>query len=158
MTIECPVLTSGGLIPSRYAYTGVPGAKNISLPVKWSGLPRETASCALSIIDIHPIADNWVHWCLVNLPPSVVSVPEGASGQSSLLPPGSIECRNTYGTVGYGGPKPPRGSGPHEYVITVFALSVPALSVAPGSEPGPVLSQLKDLEIGKASVVGIFEQ
>ena len=158
MHVECPALTAGRLIPTRYAYTGVPGAKNISLPVKWSGLPEGTASCALSIIDIHPIANNWVHWCLVNIPPSALSVPEDASGQGSLLPPGSIECRNTYGTGGYGGPRPPRGSGPHEYVITVHALSVPKLAVVPGAEPGPVLRQIEESEIGKASLAGIFEQ
>jgi Raf kinase inhibitor-like YbhB/YbcL family protein len=158
MIVECPALTTAGLIPSRYANIGVPGARNISLPVTWKALPEGTGSIAVTIIDIHPVADNWVHWCVVNIPPSAGSIPEGASGRTSALPRGSVECRNTYGTAGYGGPRPPKGSGPHEYVITVYALGVPSLPVSSGSEPGPALRELERAALTRGSVVGIFEQ
>jgi phosphatidylethanolamine-binding protein (PEBP) family uncharacterized protein len=72
------------------------------------------------------------------------------------MPEGTIELPNSYGETGYGGPMPPRGSGPHEYVITLHALKLPSLSA---------YTTYAELKIGlegkvltSAEVIGIFEQ
>jgi hypothetical protein len=39
------------------------------------------------------------------------------------------ELNNTFGNLGYGGPQPPRGSGPHDYEVALYALTVNSLAL-----------------------------
>jgi hypothetical protein len=72
------------------------------------------------------------------------------------MPAGSRELVNTFGDVGYGGPQPPRGSGPHEYHFTIHALRVPALSVE-RAKLEKVMAAIRSEEISSSSVVGRYE-
>jgi phosphatidylethanolamine-binding protein (PEBP) family uncharacterized protein len=45
----------------------------------WKNAPAGTKSFALSIVDPHPVAQNWVHWFVINIPPNVTAIEEGAS-------------------------------------------------------------------------------
>ena len=157
MNLQCPVLQAGNLIPNRYAFRGVAGAQNLSLPLKWSDVPSETRSFLLTIIDRHPVANNWLHWCLVNIPAGVDHLTEGISRRGPL-PEGSFELRNSFGEEGYGGPKPPRGSGPHQYVITLYALSVDSLPASPKTTHPDLLQMIDAKVLATASTVGTFEQ
>lgn len=153
MTIRCPSIDEKGFFPVRFVRAGTPGSRNASPPVEWSDPPEGTASFALTIIDRHPIAHGWVHWCVVDIPASVRALAEGASGR--LMPPGSRELFNTFGDIGYGGPQPPRGTGPHDYHITVHALRVPTLTVE-RAKLEKVFSAIRSAEIASASVVACF--
>jgi len=55
------------------------GGKNISVPVSWKNVPAGAKSFALSIVDPHPVAQNWVHWLVINIPKEVTVIEEGAS-------------------------------------------------------------------------------
>ncbi|MGB2959274.1 MAG: YbhB/YbcL family Raf kinase inhibitor-like protein [Bacteroidota bacterium] len=158
MKVGCPALQGGKFIPSRYAYPGVRGGENTSLPVSWSMEPTETRSFVLSIIDRHPMARSWVHWILLDIPVTCHALPEGASGNRSRLPEGSVELHNSYGEPGYGGPMPPRGSGPHDYVIALHALNVPSLSLSEKSSYPELQTALKGKVLVSAEVIGVFEQ
>ncbi|MCK5573498.1 MAG: YbhB/YbcL family Raf kinase inhibitor-like protein [Bacteroidetes bacterium] len=158
MKASCPALQTQSLIPNRYAYRGVQGGQNISLPVAWSDEPSETRSFALTIIDRHPVARNWIHWCIVQIPAGVHGIPEGASGDESQMPGGSIELLNSYGEPGYGGPKPPHGSGPHEYVISVHALAAPLPGISRSSTYRDIEQALQGNILATAEVAGVFEQ
>ena len=116
-------------IPLIHAYTGVPGGQNISPALKWTNPPAETKSFALACIDRHPIAANWVHWLVVNIPYPVNSISEGAS-RTSKMPAGSMELRNSFGPVGWGGPQPPKGSGVHQYEFLLYCLNVEKLNLS----------------------------
>jgi hypothetical protein len=74
------------------------------------------------------------------------------------LPVDSTELRNSYGENGYGGPNPPRGSGVHEYEITVHALDIPALSLGPYATLAECSAAMRGHVLGSASVVGTFQQ
>lgn len=156
MRIVSSAFQEGKPIPTRFAHHGIPGGKNISLPLQWGDPPPGTKSYVLSIVDPHPVANNWVHWLAINLPPSLTSLPEGASGRT--MPSGCKELRNSYGAVGYGGPQPPRGTGPHPYVITVYALSVDRLELSEGATLGAFLKAIEPSILGSATTTGIFER
>ena len=158
MKVGCPVLQSGRFIPTRYAYRGVRGGQNISLPVSWNQEPPETRSFVLTIIDRHPVARNWVHWIVLNIPVTVRALSEGISADPSLMPEGSVELMNSYGETGYGGPMPPRGSGPHEYVITLYALNVSSVSLSKKPSSSDVEKALRGKVLASAEVIGVFEQ
>jgi len=110
MEITSAALKDGGKIPIQYVMVPA-GGKNISIPLSWKNAPPGTKSFALSIIDPHPVAQNWVHWFVINIPASTAFLSEGASRKN--MPGGAVELKNSFGETGYGGPQPPKGSGEH---------------------------------------------
>jgi len=118
--MSSPAFENGGLIPRAYANTGVTGGENVSIPYEWGGEPADARSFALLLVDRHPAARSWVHWLVTSIPPDTRSLPRDASG--SGMPSGSREHINSFGSVGYGGPQPPPGSGGHEYEAVLYAL------------------------------------
>jgi Raf kinase inhibitor-like YbhB/YbcL family protein len=156
MRISSPAFQDGKPIPTRYAHPGVTGGKNISLPVEWTAAPAETRSFALSIVDPHPVANDWVHWLVINIPKTVNSIPEGASGRT--VPAGSKELYNTYGTLGYGGPEPPKGSGAHPYEVVLYALSADNLELPAGTSLSAFKKALEGKVIASAKTTGMYER
>ena len=75
------------------------------------------------------MAHNWVHWLVMDIPGDATSLPEGASGRK--MPSPAVELKNSWGELSYGGPQPPKGTGDHPYVVTLYALSVPKLDLKP---------------------------
>ena len=155
MQLSSPAFKDGGTIPALYARPAA-GGRNVSLPLKWTGAPEGTRSFALSIVDQHPVARKWVHWMVINIPQEVSSLPEGASAKN--MPAGAIEIGNSFGEVGYGGPQPPKGTGPHEYVVTIYALKDPRLDLKPNATLADFQNAIKGKTLGEASITGLFEQ
>jgi Raf kinase inhibitor-like YbhB/YbcL family protein len=155
MYVSSPAFKNRGPIPVRYARPAAGGA-NVSIPLNWNAPPMGTKSFALSLVDHHPIAHLWTHWIVINIPAAVLSLPEGASGKK--MPPGSTELLNSFGAPGYGGPQPPAGSGPHPYVVTVYALNVSRLDLAPNTTLGGFKGALRGKILGKAKLTGYFEK
>lgn len=145
-------LQNNSAIPVKYANKGVPDGQNVSIPLEWSDAPAGTKSFALSIIDT--TANNWVHWMAINIPAITTSLPEDASGKR--MPERSKELTNTFGTPGYGGPQPPPGSGPHNYVITVYALNTGSVSMPEQPTAGEFEQALDGKILAKTSLTGTF--
>lgn len=156
MKIISSAFQEGKAIPTKYAYHGVVGGNNISLPLSWSELPPAAKSLALSIVDPHPVAKNWVHWFVINLPKNSTGLNEGISGKR--MPPGAKELYNSYGTIGYGGPEPPKGTGPHPYVVTLYALSVDALDLPENTTLPAFTKALEGKIIAATHITGIYER
>jgi Raf kinase inhibitor-like YbhB/YbcL family protein len=148
MVISSPSFKHKAEIPAKYT------RGTFSLPLEWKNAPSDTKSFALSIVDPHPVANNWVHWLVINIPPQVNFLPEGASRKN--MPLGSIELKNSWGTIGYGGPEPPSGTGEHPYVITLYALSLEKLDLKAGTSLSKFENAIKGNVIGKASITGMF--
>lgn len=158
VNVSCPALRGGKYIPTKFAFRGVKGGENASLPVTWSDAPSGTLSFVLLIVDRHPIARNWLHWCVTNIPANVNSIMENASARPGHMPAACMQLRNSYGESGYGGPQPPKGSGPHEYEITIHALKVQTLPLTPSAPLSDVTRALAGNILASASTIGIFEQ
>lgn len=156
MRVSSAAFKDGGTIPTKHAYHGVPGGQNVSLPLVWSDTPSGTKSFALSIVDLHPVARNWVHWFVINIPPGDASLAEGASGKN--MPTGSKELNNSYGTLGYGGPQPPKGTGSHTYEVTVYALNVDRLDLPITASLQSFQKALEGTVIASAKTTGTYEQ
>jgi Raf kinase inhibitor-like YbhB/YbcL family protein len=153
MQITSAAFQDGGKIPVIYTMPGV-GGQNVSLPLSWTDPPAGTKSFALSIVDPHPVANNWVHWLVVDLPPSVTALPEGASGHK--MPQGAVELLNSYGKSGYGGPQPPKGTGDHPYVVTLYALNVPQVEIKTDAKLSAFKKALEGKILASAAITGYF--
>lgn len=147
---------NGKPIPTKYASAYIPGGKNISIPLSWSGAPKDTRSFALTIVDLHPVANNWVHWAVMNIPGNATSLHESASGRH--LPAGTKELYNSFGDLGYGGPGPPKGSGQHKYEVTLYALNVEKLDVTANASLDALRKMIEGKVIATAKVVGVYER
>ena len=101
-------LTSGafpdqGAIPVGFTCDG----DDLSPSLDWSDVPDGTAELVLICEDPDAPGGTFVHWILWGIPPGTAGLAEGA------VPPGTHQGRNGFGSVGYRGPCPPRGHGPH---------------------------------------------
>jgi Raf kinase inhibitor-like YbhB/YbcL family protein len=153
MQLSSQAFSDGGKIPQPYVMPGA-GGQNLSLPLTWSGPPAGTKSFALSIVDPHPVARNWVHWLVVDIPGDANSLAEGASGKK--MPPGAVELQNSWGKPAYGGPQPPSGTGDHPYVVTLYALSVPQLQVKAGAGLMGFKQALEGKVLASATITGYY--
>ena len=113
LALSSPVFVEGSSLPERYSCTGA----NVPPPLAWSGVPAGTVELAITVTD--PDADGFIHWVIAGIDPSVTAL----TGDG--VPEGAIEARNDQGELGWFGPCPPAG-GPHRYVFTLHALSVPS--------------------------------
>jgi Raf kinase inhibitor-like YbhB/YbcL family protein len=156
MTLASSAYEEGKPIPTKYAYGGVTGGKNISVPLAWHGAPPEAKSFALSIVDPHPVAKNWIHWLVINIPPNTGALAEGASG--ARMPEGSMELYNSYGELGYGGPEPPKGSGRHPYIATLYALDTGRLDLTANTTLPAFERAIEGHVIASARSTGTYER
>ena len=90
-TLFSPAFENGGGIQHKYANRQI-GGQNISVPLYWEHAPAGTKSFAISMID--KSASNFKHWIVINIPVSVKSIAEDASG--TQMPEGSQEMKNDF--------------------------------------------------------------
>lgn len=152
LTVTSPALEPGDMMPAKYCTTKVSGGQNVSPPLVWTGTDQ-ARSYAVVMIDRHPVANEWVHWVVVDLPPDTVSLPEGASG---AIPSPARELEGTFGSRGYGGPQPPAGTGDHQYEISVYALDVTTLDIPAAPSAGEIAASLKGHVVGVGSISAYF--
>ena len=153
MEISSSAFRDGEKIPVQYVMPGA-GGKNISIPLAWKNVPPTTKSFALSIVDPHPVAQNWVHWLVINIPKDVTSLVEGASGKK--MPAGSAELKNSFRDPGYGGPQPPKGTGDHPYVTTLYALNVEKLDLRGNVSLSAFKKAIEGKVVASASITGKY--
>ncbi|MEW5980346.1 MAG: YbhB/YbcL family Raf kinase inhibitor-like protein [Acidobacteriota bacterium] len=156
-TLTSPAFKDGQAIPKRHANKGVSGALNLSPALAWANVPASTKSLALACVDRHPIANNWVHWLVINIPAGENLLPEGVSG-TVKVPDGIEELNNTFGTKGWGGPQPPPGSGSHSYEFQLYALSVERLSLPPKASLATFNAAVEGKVLATARLVGTHER
>jgi Raf kinase inhibitor-like YbhB/YbcL family protein len=153
MEISSSVFKNGEKIPIQYVMSGA-GGKNISVPLAWKNVPPGTRSFALSMVDPHPVAQNWVHWLVINIPPRETSLDEEASRKK--MPQGSMELKNSFGDTGYDGPQPPKGTGDHPYVFTLYALNVEKLDLGANTSLSAFKNALEGKILGSATLTGKY--
>lgn len=114
--ISSPAFSPGARIPALYTCA----SRDISLPLRFSGVPRGTKELVLIMRDIDAPGGNFTHWALAGISPRDTGLRAGA------VPSTARAGRNSFGSLGYRGPCPPRGDPPHRYVISLTALSSPS--------------------------------
>ncbi len=142
-----------GKIPLKYVMPAA-GGENVSPELHWENPPKDTKSFALLMEDPHPVANHWIHWAVVNIPPTCNSLPEGASLHN--MPEGAVELINSFGFKGYGGPQPPPGTGDHPYVFTLYALDTPQITISGKVTLDSFEKALEGHIIAKATLTGYF--
>jgi Raf kinase inhibitor-like YbhB/YbcL family protein len=136
-------------IPRRFTCDG----GDLSPLVQWAGEPPNTRSFALIMDDPDAPGGTWTHWLVWDIPASVHSLPEG-DARASALKLGT----NDFGRLGYGGPCPPKGRGPHRYFFRLFALDTLALGVPERAKRSALEKALKAHTIAETAYMGRYER
>ena len=152
-TLTSPVLEAENMIPTLYSCDG----KDISLPLTWGDPPEGTKSFALIMEDPDARAVSgivWIHWVLFNLPPQTRALPEN-SPKTNTLADGSIQGKNSFGKIGYGGPCPP--SGKHHYVFKLYALDS-LLNAPSGTTSGVLVQKMQGHILAQTELVTTYRR
>jgi Raf kinase inhibitor-like YbhB/YbcL family protein len=110
---------------------GVPGGKDVSPQLSWSGAPEGTKSYAVTVYDPDaPTGSGFWHWAVADIPATVTELPEGAGDEAGAgLPAGAYQIPNDARLARFIGAAPPAGHGTHRYFVVVHALDVENIGV-----------------------------
>lgn len=128
---------------------------NISPQLSWEGIPENTKSFAITIHDPDaPTVSGWWHWVVFNIPSNVTElVADAGNIEKNIAPQEAIQSITDFGTYGYGGPCPPQGDSPHQYIITVYALDIDKIELDKDASAAMVTFYLHQHTIQKASLI-----
>lgn len=148
-----------GKIPQRFTADG----DNLSPALEWSDIPSGCKSLALICEDLDapkksPQDPMFTHWTVYNISPSISALHEGLQKTEELHDPFRIDQGiNSFGNVGYDGPKPPTGDLAHRYIFTLFALDIESLA-SPKADMKTVHDRMKDHILKTAQLTGRYER
>src|SRR5690242_10847803 len=107
LTVSSTAFKAGQPIPQEYTDYG----KRRSIPLSWSDPPPGTRSLAIVMDDPDARSERpFVHWLIYNIPPDTKSLEAGLPTTPRLdAPKGALQGRNSTRSLGYFGPRPPKG-------------------------------------------------
>ena len=151
LSISSSAFRDGEKIPARYTCEGL----NVSPPLQWGEPPSGAVSFALIVDDPDAPSGTFTHWVLFNIPVSVRRLDENIPRQERLQN-GAWHGKTDYGTLGYGGPCPPRGPV-HHYRFTVYALDK-MLDLKAGTSPKQLLEAMKGRILAQGQLTGLYQR
>lgn len=154
-SVSSPTFNSSTPLPQTHVLNGFGcSGENRSPALSWHNAPNGTKSYAITMYDPDaPTGSGWWHWVVFDIPAWADGVSENAGSTTAQhLPNGAIQGRTDFGSQGYGGPCPPQGTGPHKYVLTVYALKVEKLPVPPDASAAMVGFMINANRLGSAAI------
>lgn len=157
LAVSSAAFSAGDVIPKPYTGEG----EDRSPPLSWSNAPAGTKEFALIVHDPDAPGGTWYHWVLYNLPADVTSLPAGMPRDAVLqMPVKGRQGLNSWpkNNVGYRGPLPPPGHGPHRYVFTVYAVDT-RIELAPNLATAEALrKKLAGHVLAEGALQGVYER
>ena len=153
--IESPAFPDGGTIPKLYTCDG----KDISPPLRWSGVPEAARSLALICEDPDAPRGTWTHWVIFDIPATVKSLGEGVAATERVTVAAgeepALQGTNDFGKIGYGGPCPPGGT--HHYLFRIYALDT-RLGLGPKTTRLGLLGSIKGHILAEGKLTGLYSR
>ncbi|MGO9463448.1 MAG: YbhB/YbcL family Raf kinase inhibitor-like protein [Isosphaeraceae bacterium] len=155
LTVLSPVFSEGTPIPRRHTGDG----EDLSPPLSWSGLPASATELALIVDDPDaPTKEPWVHWVIYNLPSTLSELAEGiAPIAHPPVVPAVVQGKNSWNSVGYQGPAPPKGHGIHHYYFKLYALDTP-LHLPEGLDKSGLMRKMEGHIVSQAVLMGTYHR
>jgi Raf kinase inhibitor-like YbhB/YbcL family protein len=150
MRLSSSAFADGAMIPRRFTCDG----QNLSPPLTWTDVPNGAHSLVMLCDDPDAPGGTWHHWAVYDVPRDRAGLPEGVSPRDD----GFKQATNDFRRVGYGGPCPPHGHGPHHYHFRLLALSVEQLRPRRGPSCEEVEREARQHIIAEATLVGVYKR
>jgi Raf kinase inhibitor-like YbhB/YbcL family protein len=136
---------NGQAIPAQFTCDGA----NRSPALSWGEPPQGTKSFALVVDDPDAPSGTFRHWGAYDIPANARSIGAGAAI--------GTQATNDFGKIGYGGPCPPKGHGPHHYHFKLFALGVDRLGLS-NPNIADIETEAQRHAVGQAELIGTYER
>jgi Raf kinase inhibitor-like YbhB/YbcL family protein len=146
LSLTSDAFKDGQPIPTQYTCDGA----NQTPALHWSDPPSGTKSFALVIDDPEAPNGTFRHWGVFDIPPSARSF---GGGQRA-----GTEVTNDFGKLGYGGPCPPKGHGPHHYHFKLFALDTERMELGSNPKVADVENAALRHAIAQGELIGTYER
>jgi hypothetical protein len=154
ISVASTAFEAGKPIPKKYTGEG----EDLSPPLAWSNVPKETKELALICDDPDAPMGTWVHWVLYKIPAETTALPEGLPPEKTLkAPAGAAQGSNSFDKLGYGGPMPPKGHGTHHYHFKIYALDK-AVSAPPGIDKKTLLAEIREHVLAQGELMGTYQR
>ncbi len=139
----------GAEIDERHTCDG----DDVQPALSWKSPPGGTVQLAFVLVDESSIIDGaaFVHWVIGGVAPSETSIVEGQ------VPVGAVVGSNSFDAVGWSGPCPPVGDGPHTYRMTMYALNQ-QVELADGTPAAEFIDYLEALSIASTDLNFVYER
>jgi len=144
LALSSDAFEHGTAIPRRHTCEG----EDLSPPLRWEGVPDGTRSLALICDDPDAPSGTFTHWVAWGIDPTE-GLAEGAAAP--------VEGSNGFGSVGYRGPCPPPGHGPHRYFFRLYALDA-APEVEPAAGREALEGEIERHTLDTAELMGTYER
>ena len=152
MKLTSSAFREGQRIPRRYTCEG----QDHSPPLDWTDVPDDCRSLALFCDDPDAPAGIWHHWAAYDIPTDMSALPEDFP---KLEKKGLVQqAVNDFRRIGYGGPCPPHGHGPHHYRFRIVALSTEHLDLSGRPTCKEVARAAAPYILDEAMLTGIYER
>ena len=145
LSIRSSAFKRGGPIPTLFTCEGA----NVSPALAWTAPPQGTRSFALLVDDPDAPRGTFTHWTAWGIGPTVRGLGQGRAAPREGL--------NDAGRVGYLGPCPPPGDGPHRYRFKLHALDT-VLKLPRGASKEAFKAALRGHVLAVAQLVGTYER
>lgn len=142
--ISSTAFENEGFIPSEFTCDG----QDISPPLRFSDIPKETKSLAIIMDDPDAPIGNFTHWVEWNIPPRITEVAKGERFDC-------VHGGTSFGNEAYGGPCPP--SGTHRYFFKVYALDT-KLDLKNGSSAKELEKAMSGHILSEATLMGKYSR
>jgi Raf kinase inhibitor-like YbhB/YbcL family protein len=152
--LSSPAFTEGGMMPRRSAAIGI--GDNVSPSLQWTGVPSGAEELALIVQDPDaPLPRPVTHLIAFGLDPKAGGAGEGMfeSGRMGAIRLG----RGFFGRIGYQGPRPVAGHGPHRYVFQMFALAKQLDFESPPDLPA-IVAAMAGAVLARGQLAGRYER
>ena len=120
IAVSAAAFAANAVIPRDHSEYGL----GISPALRWTPVPG-AASYAIVMEDPDGAARPVIHWVAWNVPAGTTSLPAGLQERDTLAGAGldgMMQGPTSRGTVGWYGPRPPKGDRPHRYHFQLLAL------------------------------------
>jgi len=151
LSITSTAFQEGDKIPDNYTSQG----QDISPPLDWSEPPEGTQSFVLIMDDPDAPGGTFTHWVIFNIPSNSRGLPEAVPAEDQLSD-GTLQGKNDFGRIGYGGPSPPPGPA-HRYKFTLYALDQ-SLDLTAGASKKQVLDAIEGHILAQGELTGIYQR
>jgi Raf kinase inhibitor-like YbhB/YbcL family protein len=155
LVIQSLSFASGKPIPRRHTGDG----EDLSPPLSWSGVPSSARELALIVDDPDaPTPEPWVHWVIYKVPVTTEGLAEGVPPAARpTFPPTAVQGKNSWSTIGYRGPAPPKGHGVHRYFFKLYALDK-TLDLPDGIDKPGLEKAMKGHIVAEGELMGTYQR
>jgi Raf kinase inhibitor-like YbhB/YbcL family protein len=155
LVLGSAAFAAGEPIPRRHTGDG----EDLSPSLSWSGIPATARELALIVDDPDaPRSEPWVHWVIYNVAAMSEGIAEGVPPVARPnFPAAAVQGKNSWGTIGYRGPAPPKGHGVHRYFFKLYALDK-ALGLPTGLDKPSLQKAMKGHIVAEGELMGTYQR